>query len=372
MSGLGGFYAGKTVLLTGHTGFKGGWLACWLKRLGANVIGYALPPEPGPSLFADARVADDMTSLRGDVRDLAALEAAYRTHRPDLVFHLAAQPLVLRSYREPLETLAANVQGTANVLDCARRAPSVRAVLVVTSDKCYAHPDAARAHREDDPMGGADPYSASKGCAELVASAWRASFFSGDRAAGIATARAGNVVGGGDWAADRIVPDCVRALRAGRAVTLRRPQAVRPWQHVLEPLSGYLWLGRRLAEEPGRHAGGWNFGPADDAMVPVEELARLIVKAWGSGAVRAEQDPSAPPETATLRLDCGKALRELGWRGVWSVEECVQETVSWYRAHGAAHFDAAAAVASSIERYEARAAAADLPWARAEAKASHG
>lgn len=327
-----GVYAGKRVLLTGDTGFKGAWLAFWLRRLGAEVLGIALPPEGERSLYAAA----GLDALHGhrtvDVRDADAVRAAVAEWKPDAVFHLAAQALVRRSYADPLGTFDTNVMGTANVLEAVRAAGRPCAVVVVTSDKCYENPETARACPETDPMGGHDPYSASKGCAELVAAAYRASYFAPGGTVALATARAGNVIGPGDWAEDRIVPDAVRALAAGRPLGVRNPRSVRPWQHVLEPLGGYLRLGRALMEEGAAAAEGWNFGPDPDDMHTVGELADAFCAAWGGGARWvAAVEQSAPHEANLLRLAIGKAAARLQWRPVWDFATAVRRTAAGYR-----------------------------------------
>jgi CDP-glucose 4,6-dehydratase len=349
---LGSFYKGRRVLVTGHTGFKGGWLCLLLKALGAKVTGFALAPEHGElGLFAAARVSEGMDSVLGDARDAAALSAAYRRAEPELVFHLAAQALVRRSYADPAGTWSANVDGTVNLLEACRARPP-RAVVVVTSDKCYANEDAGTPRKEEDALGGKDPYSASKAAQELVAASYRASWLPA-----LATARAGNVIGGGDWAQDRLLPDCVRAWRAGKPVLLRRPEATRPWQHVLEPVSAYLLLGRLLHEKPAEHAEAWNFGPGEEPRT-VGSLARRAAAAWGDGAAVEERpEPGAPYEAPALRLDPSKAARRLGWRAAWDAERAVDETLSWYRAQHAGRFDGAAFCAGQIDAYSASAAA---------------
>src|SRR6266702_4038735 len=264
------FYAGKRVLVTGHTGFKGSWLTTWLKLLGADVVGFALPPDREPNLFAAAGVADGVVSLFGDVTEVSAVSAA----------------LERRSYREPIQTYATNVMGTVHVLDIARQTPSVRAVVIVTSDKCYENLEWSQGYREEDAMGGADPYSSSKGAAELITAAYRRSFFANNGSAAIASARAGNVIGGGDWAEDRLVPDIVRGICSGGPIVIRRPDSVRPWQHVLEPLRGYLLLAQRLFEESSAYAGAWNFGPPEEDALPVAEFAQRVVSAWGKGELK--------------------------------------------------------------------------------------
>jgi CDP-glucose 4,6-dehydratase len=333
-------YAGKRVLLTGHTGFKGGWLAHWLDLLGAEVTGYALAPDTTPALFDAAEVGRACESVIGDVRDLGALRRVVREVRPELVFHLAAQPLVRLSYEAPLETLETNVMGTANLLEALRLEEVRCAAVIATSDKCYENREWLWGYREDEPMGGHDPYSMSKGAAELVVASWRRSFFRPDRLAehgvALASARAGNVVGGGDWARDRIVPDCLRALQAGEPIPVRNPAAIRPWQHVLEPLGGYLALGARLAG-PGaaRFCEPWNFGPhAEDART-VREVVEALVRAWGSGRWEDRHDPRAPHEAGFLRLSIEKAQSRLGWAPRWRFETTFQKTAEWYRAHGA-------------------------------------
>jgi CDP-glucose 4,6-dehydratase len=344
------FYRGRTVLVTGHTGFKGGWLCAALKRLGARVTGLALAPDTDPNLFQAAAIGQGMESVLGDIRDLATVEKVLRERRPEIVFHNAAQPLVLRSYRQPVETYATNVMGTVHVLEAARRAQSVRAVVVVTSDKCYDNRGLERGYREDDPMGGHDPYSSSKGCAELVAAAYRASFFAGEGTAAIATARAGNVIGGGDWAQDRIVPDMVRGIMAGRPVVIRHPEAVRPWQHVLEPLRGYLMLGQRLYQER-KFAAGWNFGPGENEALTVRQLAEQMVACWGAGRLEFASEGEAPHEAAYLKLDSAKARSELGWKPALTPAEALRWTVEWYRAYAGDPAAGPAVTTAQLERY---------------------
>ena len=329
--GFGGAYRGARVLLTGDTGFKGAWLAFWLRRLGAEVLGVALPPEGGRSLFSAGRLDALHEHRTVDIRDGAAVRAAVEEWRPDTVFHLAAQALVRRSYVSPAETFATNVQGTANVLDAVRLADRPCAVVVITSDKCYENRETGRPCVETDRMGGHDPYSASKGCAELVAAAYRASFFAPGGKIRLATARAGNVIGPGDWAEDRIVPDAVRALAAGQTLCVRNPKAVRPWQHVLEPLGGYLTLGEALLEGKPL-AEGWNFGPDPNAARTVGELAEAFCAAWGDGARwEAMPEPGAPHEAGLLRLDISKAESRLGWRPALDFETTVRMTAAGYR-----------------------------------------
>lgn len=352
------FWAGKSVFLTGHTGFKGGWLALWLRRLGADVHGYSTEPPTTPSLFETAGVAQALASdTRADLRDLAALSAALAKANPEIVLHLAAQPLVRRSYAEPLETLTSNVIGTAHVLEAARNIGRLKALLVITTDKVYENREWVHPYREADPLGGQDPYSASKACAEIVAASYRSSFFGADGAAGIATARAGNVIGGGDWAADRLVPDCIRAFAEGRSVELRYPDAVRPWQHVLEPLSGYLALAEALCGgEPARYRTAWNFGPDASGDATVGEIARLTAAAWGGGQVKTAPAEKRPHEAGLLRLDIAKARSVLGWSPRWSIRKALEETVAWYKAAHAGR-DMHAFSLAQIDAYAAAAAA---------------
>jgi CDP-glucose 4,6-dehydratase len=332
-----GFWSNKRVLVTGHTGFKGGWLSLWLHALGSEVHGYALNPPTEPSLFEVANLRELVASdTRADLAELATLHATFQASRPEIVFHLAAQPLVRESYRDPLYSFSTNVMGTAHVLEAARKCESVRAVVIVTTDKVYENLENAHRYSESDPLGGYDPYSASKAAAEIVTASYRRSYFSRptDHPAQIATARAGNVIGGGDWAAERLVPDCLRAFQRGEPVRLRRPQAVRPWQHVLEPLSGYLQLAERLySGESDDYAAAWNFGPdaGDDASVG--DVADAVARLWGDAA-RVVRSPSErdPHEAGLLRLDSEKARRKLGWRPRWSLQDALIHTVNWHRA----------------------------------------
>jgi CDP-glucose 4,6-dehydratase len=346
-------WRGRRVFVTGHTGFKGAWLCLLLRHLGAVVTGYALAPATEPSLFELAGVRDHIRDLRGDVRDRDALTRALRESRPEVVLHLAAQSLVRASYAEPVETLATNVMGTAHLLEASRQTEGVRAVVVVTSDKCYENRERIWGYRESDPMGGFDPYSASKGCAELVTAAWRRSFFAsaGDTApAAVASARAGNVIGGGDWAADRLVPDCVRAFQAGHCVRIRRPEAVRPWQHVLEPLGGYLHLAELLLDGGARFAEGWNFGPREDDARPVRWVVQRAVELWGGDARWEMCGEEHPHEAGWLHLDCSKARVHLGWRPRTDVTQAMDWTIGWYR-DVAGGMDAGAACRTQIETF---------------------
>ncbi|HEX8747030.1 MAG TPA: CDP-glucose 4,6-dehydratase [Pyrinomonadaceae bacterium] len=337
------FWRDKRVLVTGHTGFKGSWLSLWLAEMGARVAGYALEPPTTPSLFQLARISESVESINGDVRDFDSLSRAIARHRPEIVIHMAAQSLVRRSYSDPVETYGTNVMGTVNLLEAVRRSASdfVKAVLVVTSDKCYENREWVWGYRETEPMGGHDPYSSSKGCAELVTSAMRSSFFQSktgaNRAAtAVASARAGNVLGGGDWAEDRLVPDIIKSWVEGREVAIRNPRAVRPWQHVLDPLSGYLLLCEKLYEEGAAYAEGWNFGPSEEDAQTVEHVVGRLSELWALGDGKAEWvlDGNVHPHEANyLKLDCSKARSHLRWQPRWNLERTLRETVSWYRAY---------------------------------------
>lgn len=321
---------GRRVLLTGDTGFKGSWLSLWLTELGAEVTGIALPPDQENGHFRAARLEDLYRHIDLDIRDGEALAAAVAGVQPEVVFHLAAQALVRRSYEDPKTTFDTNVGGSVNVLEAIRRTPSVRAVVYITSDKCYRNKEWVWGYRESDELGGHDPYSASKAVAELVVSSYIDSFFAQRPDFGIASVRAGNVIGGGDWSRDRIVPDCMRALGEGRPIVLRNPDATRPWQHVLEPLGGYLMLACRLLEAPPRFVGGWNFGPAVTSACTVGELVERIIAAWGSGEMRVERDSASLYESRLLHLNTDKAALELGWHPRWAIDQTVVRTVEWY------------------------------------------
>lgn len=344
-------WRGKRVFLTGHTGFKGSWLALWLRRLGAEVYGYSLDPPTAPSLFEVAGVAEGLAGdERGDIRDYDRMQAALVAARPEVVIHFAAQPLVRASYQQPLETLAVNVMGSANLLEAVRSVESVRRVLIITTDKCYENREWPYPYRELDPLGGHDPYSASKACAELVTATYRSSFLAEQGRCVVATARAGNVIGGGDWADDRLVPDCVRAFAEGREVRLRYPDAVRPWQHVLEPLAGYLRLLEAM-EEGVEYAEAWNFGPGAEGDATVGEVASTVARLWGDGRVVHVGNAGDPHEAGLLRLETTKARSKLGWRPRWDLERALGETVDWYRAWRRGEAMERVTLAQ-IERYE--------------------
>jgi CDP-glucose 4,6-dehydratase len=355
-----GVFAGRKVLLTGHTGFKGSWLAAWLLDLGAEVCGYALAPSTAPNLFTVLGLEKRCLHKVADIRDEHSLRQTFGDFQPEFVFHLAAQPLVLESYRDPKGTYETNVLGTVNMLEAIRRTRTVRVVVNVTSDKCYENREWPHGYRESDPMGGYDPYSSSKGCAELVTAAYRRSFFA-ERGIALATARSGNVIGGGDWAPNRLLPDLVRALSKGETARIRSGESIRPWQFVLEPLSGYLWLAALLHEEPGRYSGGWNFGPSDTDILTVGDIVEQTIRLWGGGCC--EPDESRPAhEAGLLRLDIGKARLELGWRPVYDSGRALAETVAWYRCHTDGG-DAAALLARQLAAYEETAMSQSLAWA---------
>ena len=335
------FWIGKRVFLTGHTGFKGSWLSLWLQQLGADVTGFALRPATQPSLFETARVAQGMRSVIGDIRDDMAIAKAMCDFAPDIVFHMAAQPLVRRSYADPVETYSTNVMGTVNLLEAVRQTSSVRAVVNVTTDKCYENKEWVWGYREDEPMGGFDPYSSSKGCAELVTAAYRNSFFNAatynQHQVALATARAGNVIGGGDWSEDRLIPDILRAMQNGDSVGIRNPQAVRPWQHVLEPLSGYLTLAEKLYCEGAVFGEAFNFGPAEDDAKPVQWIVQELTRHWGQDARWHLDCGNHPHEAHYLKLDCSKARAMLGWTPRWDLGHALKTISAWHKAYLAMH-----------------------------------
>ncbi len=328
------FWTGKRVMVTGHTGFKGSWLAIWLDLLGAEVTGYALEPLTPNDNFILSGIAARIRHHVGDIRDIDRLQRVFDAARPEIVLHLAAQPLVRESYARPKDTYDINVGGTVNVLECCRRSDTVRTIVNVTTDKCYENREWVWGYRENDRLGGYDPYSSSKACSELVTAAYRNSFFNpssyDQHGKGLASARAGNVFGGGDWQADRIVPDCVRHLERGASIIVRNPHAVRPWQHVLEPLSGYLLLAEKLHADPATFDGAWNFGPEESSFLTVGSLVDAIVTAWGDGSWEDHSTPGAVHEAHLLKLDIAKAKALLGWHPVWNIRQAVAETVRWY------------------------------------------
>ncbi|MEI6986337.1 MAG: CDP-glucose 4,6-dehydratase [Rhodospirillaceae bacterium] len=330
------FWSGRRVFVTGHTGFKGAWLCLWLQRLGAQVAGYALEPPTDPNLFTLAGVAGGMGDERGDVRDFARLTAAVTKHRPEIVIHLAAQSLVRLSYCDPITTFTTNVMGTVNLLEALRRVDTVRAAIIVTTDKCYSNQEWVWGYREIDALGGHDPYSSSKACAELATVAYRDSFFPlatyANHGVAVASARAGNVVGGGDWALDRLVPDAMRAFITGQCLEVRNPDSIRPWQHVLDPLAGYLQLAQRLVERGPEFACAWNFGPSSDGEQPVRALIERLIGLWGPGAAWRVDEREKPHEANYLKLDCSQARSRLNWCPSITFDQMLRLTVDWYRA----------------------------------------
>ncbi|MEO0003151.1 MAG: CDP-glucose 4,6-dehydratase [Pseudomonadota bacterium] len=345
------FWQGKRVLLTGNTGFKGSWLSLWLQSMGAVIRGVALEPPTEPALFKVARVAEGMEHRIADIRDYAAIQTLVHEFQPEIVIHMAAQPLVRLSYQQPIETYATNVMGTVHLLEAARHAGSVRVIVNITTDKCYENREWVWGYREDEPMGGHDPYSNSKGCAELVSSAYRRSFLK-DAGIAMATARAGNVIGGGDWAADRLVPDILRALEKREPVLIRNPHAIRPWQHVLEPLSGYLLLAERLYEHGQVDAEGWNFGPRDEDARPVQWIVEHLCENWGHGASWSLQPGEHPHEANFLKLDISKARQRLHWTPRWSLETALTRITDWHQAW-LANQDMRAFCLQQISQYQA-------------------
>ncbi len=327
-------YKDRRILITGHTGFKGSWLALWLTEMGSEVVGYSLEPPTSPSHFEVLNIP--MTSIIGDIRDFEKICEIFRQYQPEIVFHMAAQPLVRHSYKEPKETFEINVMGTINVFEACRKTSSVKAVVNITSDKCYENKEWIWGYRENDPMGGYDPYSASKGCSELVTTAYRNSFFYPDQYGKthqilLASARSGNVIGGGDWAEDRLIPDIMRAVSRKEKVFIRNPIATRPWQHVLEPLSGYLHLGQKLSEGKMSFAQAWNFGPADESAITVENVVNHIKRFWNTIDYEIQNNPDNPHEAELLKLDCSKAHIQLGWKSVWNSLTTFKRTTEWYK-----------------------------------------
>lgn len=331
------FYNGRQILITGHTGFKGSWLSAWLNELGAKIVGYSLKPRYSPNLYEICCLEDKVTSIEADVRYLDKLREVFEEYQPEIVFHMAAQPLVRYSYKRPVETYETNVMGTVNLLEACRNTPSVKVIVNITSDKCYENRDWIWGYRENDSIGGYDPYSSSKGCAELITSAYIKSYFNPnyyrEHGKALASVRAGNVIGGGDWSEDRLIPDCMKALLENRPILIRYPHAIRPWQHVLEPLYGYLLLAQRLYQEGADYAGAWNFGPGDDDVKPVRSIVKQVTKMWGGGA-RWELDSGDHSHEANyLKLDCSKAKLKLDWYPQWDLSTALEKTVEWYKAY---------------------------------------
>ena len=344
-------YKGKKVLLTGHTGFKGSWLTLWLKHLGAEVLGYSLEPNTTPSMFEELAIYGKCRNVFGNILDEKTLEEAFREFQPDIVFHLAAQPLVRLSYSEPIMTYKTNVIGSLNVLEAARKCHSVKAFVNITTDKCYENKEINRGYREDEPMGGYDMYSSSKGCVEILSSSFRRSFLQNENAMAMATARAGNVIGGGDWALDRLIPDCVRSINEGIDIEIRNPIAVRPWQHVLEPLSGYLLLGQKLLEDGHKYADGFNFGPNEESVLTVAEVSKMVTEFYGKGKVFVGE-PSPLHEAGLLMLNIEKAEKVLSWTPTLTASEAIKNTVEWYKHFYAKDIDMYEFTMGQIVKYE--------------------
>lgn len=335
MKNFNNIYKGKKVLVTGHTGFKGSWLSIWLNELGAEVIGYAQDPYTSKDTFVLSDLSNKIVDIRGDIRDRVHLREVFEKYQPEIVFHLAAQPLVRLSYDIPVETYETNLMGTINILEEIRNSESVKVGIMITTDKCYENKEQIWGYRENEAFGGYDPYSSSKGACEIAIQSWINSFFNPKdyekHRKSIASVRAGNVIGGGDWAKDRIVPDCIRALEIGKDIEIRSPKSIRPWEHVLEPLSGYLLLGQKMLEEPTRYCEGWNFGPTLDGIVNVWEVASNIIKYYGKGKLKDVSDPNALHEAKLLLLDITKARFELGWKPTLTIEQSIELTVEWYK-----------------------------------------
>lgn len=349
------FYHNKRILITGHTGFKGSWLSLWLSDLSANVIGYALKPPTTPSLFEVCAIEKKVISIIGDIRNLKMLRNVFEEYQPEIVFHMAAQSLVRYSYREPIETYETNIMGTVNLLEVCRHTPSIRVIVNITSDKCYENRELDCGYKENDPMGGYDPYSSSKGCAELITAAYIKSYFNPEdyekHGVSLSSVRAGNVIGGGDWAEDRLIPDCIKALLKNKPIMVRYPDAVRPWQHVLEPLFGYLLLAQRLYQNGPTFSGGWNFGPDDRDAKPVRWLVERMTEMWGNNAGWEIDKNDNPYEAHYLKLDCSKAKSKLGWYPRWNLELALDKTIEWYKAY-CNHEDMLNITINQIKNYE--------------------
>ena len=362
-----GIYKDKTVLVTGHTGFIGSWLVLWLQSLGAKVVGYSLESSTKPSLFETLGLENEITHIIGNVQDNQNLSDNIEKYKPEIVIHLAAQPLVRVSYEDPVETFRTNILGTVNILDSIRKSGSVSSCVVMTSDKCYQNLDADRFHKETDPLGGSDPYSASKGAAEIITNSFRNSFFNKSN---IATVRAGNVIGGGDWAKDRIVPDCIRALTTNKKIMVRNPSSIRPWQFVLEPISGILWLGSKLYTKPEKYSEAWNLGPNQTSNITVEKVVQNIIRIWdkdgsekGSWLDTSKESKNQPNESISLLLDSTKALTSLEWKTIYSFETAINQTVSWYKSYYNNDTSMKELSVHQIEQYSKTADQMNITWA---------
>ena len=362
-----GIYKDRTVLVTGHTGFIGSWLVLWLQYLGAKVVGYSLESSTKPSLFETLGLENEITHIIGNVQDNQNLSDNIEKYKPEIVIHLAAQPLVRVSYEDPVETFRTNILGTVNILDSIRKSDSVSSCVVMTSDKCYQNLDADRFHKETDPLGGSDPYSASKGAAEIITNSFRNSFFNKSN---IATVRAGNVIGGGDWAKDRIVPDCIRALTTNKKIMVRNPSSIRPWQFVLEPISGILWLGSKLYTKPEKYSEAWNLGPNQTSNITVEKVVQNIIRIWdkdgsekGSWLDTSKESKNQPNESISLLLDSTKALTSLEWKTIYSFEMAINQTVSWYKSYYNNDTSMKELSVHQIEQYSKTADQMNITWA---------
>lgn len=350
------FFKGKRVLVTGHTGFKGSWLAIWLHELGANVVGVGLDPYSEKDNYALSCIGKKIEAdERADIRNGEKIKEIFKKYQPEIVFHLAAQPLVRLSYEKPVETYESNVMGTINVMEAIRATDSVRSAVMITTDKCYENKEQIWGYRENEPMGGYDPYSSSKGCCEIAISSWRRSFFNPadygkKHHVSIASVRAGNVIGGGDWSKDRIIPDCIRALEAGKPIEIRSPHSIRPWQHVLEPLSGYMLLAKKMWEEPTMYCEGWNFGPRMESVTPVWDVATMLVNDYGKGGLKDVSDPNALHEAKLLMLDITKAHVRLGWQPRMNIQQCIELVADWYKKYSATQ-DVYKLCVSEIEQF---------------------
>ena len=364
-----GIFKNKTVFVTGHTGFIGSWLVLWLQSLDARVIGYSLEPPTKPSLFETLGLENEITHIIGDIQDKQNLSDNIEKHKPEIVIHLAAQPLVRVSYEDPVETFRTNILGTVNILDSIRKLDYVKACVVMTSDKCYQNLDANRFHKETDPLGGSDPYSASKGAAEIITNSYRNSFFNveknHDKITGIATVRAGNVIGGGDWARDRIIPDCIRALTTDKQIMVRNPSSIRPWQFVLEPISGILWLGSKLYTKPEKYSEAWNLGPNQVNNITVEKVVQNTIKIWNEGdwVDMSKDSKDQPSESISLLLDSTKALNSLEWKTIYSFETAINETISWYKSYYNNNASMKELSIHQIEQYCKTAEQMNITWA---------
>ena len=363
-----GIYKDKTVLVTGHTGFIGSWLVLWLQSLGAKVVGYSLEPSTKPSLFETLGLENEITHIIGDIQDKQNLSDSIEKYKPEIVIHLAAQPLVRVSYEDPVETFRTNILGTVNILDSIRKSDSVSSCVVMTSDKCYQNLDANRFHKETDHLGGSDPYSASKGAAEIITNSFRNSFFNKGN---IATVRAGNVIGGGDWAKDRIVPDCIRALTINKKIMVRNPSSIRPWQFVLEPISGILWLGSKLYTKPEKFSEAWNLGPNQISNMTVKKVVQNTIRIWdkdgsekGSWLDTSKESKNQPNESISLLLDSTKALTSLEWKTIYSFETAINQTISWYKSYYNNDTSMKELSVHQIEQYSKAADQMNITWAR--------